>query len=204
MSRNILIVAILILSGAWSLSAQPQQEESLADLARQVREQRDKDANKAAKVFTNDNLPAAKAGEPVNSGPPAPSTTLETASKSAAVAPPPSSQPTGSQSESPEDKSDDKLKTRDYWQEKFKSARRDLAKAKEAQELSDDELNLLQIQQVREIDPAIKADLTTKVQAKQSEVDVNKAATEAAQKDLDDLDKAFKESGAPDDWSKTD
>ena len=72
------------------------------------------------------------------------------------------------------------------------------------QQLSEDELNLLQIQQAREIDPAVKADLAAKVQAKQSEVDVNKATTEAAQKALDDLEKEFKDSGAPDDWSQTD
>jgi len=62
---------------------------------------------------------------------------------------------------------------------------------------------LLQIQQVRELDAATKQELTEKVQAKQSEVEVNQATTAAAQKALDDLEKEFKESGAPDDWSKT-
>ena len=42
------------------------------------------------------------------------------------------------------------------------------------------------------------------MQAKQSEVDVNKDATDAAQERLDELEKEFKESGAPDDWSQTD
>jgi hypothetical protein len=79
-----------------------------------------------------------------------------------------------------------------------------LAKAKELQQLSEDELNLLQIQQVREIDPAVKANLTEQVQAKQSEVDVSKAATDAAQKALENLEKEFKASGAPDDWNQTD
>jgi hypothetical protein len=54
------------------------------------------------------------------------------------------------------------------------------------------------------LDPNAKADLTAKVQDKQSEVDVNRATTEAAQKALDDLEKAFQDSGAPDDWSQTD
>ena len=79
-----------------------------------------------------------------------------------------------------------------------------MAKAKELQQLSEDELNLLQIQQVRELDSMAKQDLTAKVQAKQSEVDVNKATTDAAQKALNHLDKEFKDSGAPDDWSQTD
>jgi hypothetical protein len=204
MRRTTLLITLLMLSATLPLVAQPQQQESLGDLARQLRQQHDKDAKKATKVFTNDNLPTAIPGEAVNSQPaqPAPgeqpSTPPQTTSKPAT---PPSSEETSSnQPESPEDKA----KTRDYWQEKFKAARQDVAKAKAQQQLGEDELNLLQIQQVREIDPSAKADLTTKVQAKQSEVDTNKAATEAAQKALDDLEKAFKDSGAPDDWSQTD
>jgi ribosome-binding protein aMBF1 (putative translation factor) len=102
--------------------------------------------------------------------------------------------------ESPEDK----IKTRDYWQGKFKAARQDVAKAKEQQQLSEDELNLLQIQQVRELDPMAKSDLTAKVQSKQSDVNVNTAATQAAQKNLDDLEQEFKDSGAPEEWNQTD
>ena len=204
MGRITLLFTILFLSAALPLLAQPQQQESLGDLARQLRDQKDKNAKKAIKIFTNDNLPAPIPGEAVNSQPaqPAPeehpSTPGQTSSKPNST---PSAETTSSnQPESPEDKA----KTRDYWQGKFKAARQEVAKAKELQELSEDELNLLEIQQVREIDPSAKADLTAKVQAKQSEVDVNKATTEAAQKALDDLEKVFKDSGAPDDWSQTD
>jgi hypothetical protein len=79
-------------------------------------------------------------------------------------------------------------------------ARRNLAHAKEQQQLAEDELNLLQIQEVREIDPATKQALTAKVQAKQSDVEVVTATTAAAQKDLDDVEREFKDTGAPDDW----
>jgi len=203
MGRTTLVFTILLLSAALPLVAQPQQQESLGDWARQMRAQQNKDTKKAVKVFTNDNLPAPTPGEPVNSGPaqPAsgghPSTPEQTTSKPAT---PPSTQETGS---NPPESLEDKVKTHDYWQAKFKAARRDLAKAKQLQELSEDELNLLQIQQVRELDRSAKADLTSKVQDKQSEVDVNKATTQAAQQALDDLEKIFKESGAPDDWSQT-
>jgi hypothetical protein len=203
MRRITLLFTVFLLSVALPLVARPQQQESLGDVARQIRNQKDKDkdAKKAVKVFTNDNLPAAKPGEAVSS-PPAtadnPAKPDETTSKPAT---PPPAEGTGSKKpESP----DDKLHDRDYWQGKFKAARQDLANAKSRQQLAEDELNLLQIQQVREIDPTTKADLTTKVQNKQSEVDVNKATTDAAQKNLDDLVKEFKDSGAPDDWSKTD
>jgi PAB1-binding protein PBP1 len=189
MRRTTLLFTALVFAAAIALHAQTQQQESLGDLARQAREQQDKNSKKATKVFTNDNLPAPKPGEAVSSSPP-----------------PPESKPNASQetgSNSSESKGEG-IQTKEYWQAKFKAARQDIAKAKEAEQLSDDELNLLQIQQAREIDPTAKADLTTKVQAKQSEVDILKATTAAAQKNLDDLEKTFKDSGAPEDWSKTD
>ena len=69
MRRITLLFTILLLSAALPLVAQPQQQESLGDLARQLREQHDKDAKKATKVFTNDNLPAPKPGEAISSSP---------------------------------------------------------------------------------------------------------------------------------------
>jgi hypothetical protein len=200
MRRTTLLFTILLLSAVLPLAAQPPQQESLGDLARQLREQHDKDAKKATKIFTNDNLPAPKPGEAISSSPAPPENPPTPAPTTSKPATPPSSEETSSK---PPESPEDKVKTRDYWQGKFKAARQDVAKAKEQQQLGEDELNLLQIQQVREIDPALKADLTAKVQAKQSEVDVNKATTDAAQKTLDDLEKLFKDSGAPEDWSQT-
>jgi hypothetical protein len=189
MRRVTLLFTILVFAAAIPLHAQTPQQESLGDLARQVRAQQDKSPKKATKVFTNDNLPAAKPGEAVSSSPPPPESK--------------SSEPQETDSSSSESKGEG-IHTKDYWQAKFKAAREDVAKAKAAEQLSDDELNLLQIQQAREIDPTTKADLTNKVQAKQSDVDLLKATTAAAQKALDDLEKSFKDSGAPEDWSKTD
>ena len=203
MHRMTLLCTIFLLSVALPLMAHPQQQESLGDLARQIRNQKDKDkdAKKASKVFTNDNLPEAKPGEAVSSPPgPVDSTPAKPDQTASKPATPPPAEETGSKKpETPDDKAHD----RDYWQGKFKAARQDLARAKNLEQLAEDELNLLQLQQAREIDPTAKADLTAKVQAKQSEVDVNKATTQAAQKDLDDLEKDFKDSGAPDDWSQT-
>jgi hypothetical protein len=200
MSRFRLLLTIVTLSITLPVVARPQQDQSLGDVARQFREQRAKDAKKATKVFTNDNLPAPKPMEPVttlNASTETPPQPAQTDSKPAAPAGPEEAK------NKPSEPSDDKAKTRDYWQDKFKSARQDVARAKEQEQLSEDELNLLQIQQAREMDPLAKQELDSKVQAKQSEVDVNKAATDAAQKNLDDLAKEFKDSGAPDDWSQT-
>jgi hypothetical protein len=191
MRRITLLSSVLVICTALPLAAQSEQPQSLGDWARQVRQERDKNTRKATKVFTNDNLPAPKPGETLSYSP-APAETPSTTEPGAA-------QPGAAPPESKEDK----LKTRDYWQGAFKAARGDLAKAKEMERLSEDELSLLQIQQVREADPNAKADLTARVQAKQAEVDANKAATDKAQKALDDLEKAFKDSGAPDEWSQT-
>ena len=186
MGRTTLLFTILMLSAVLPLVARPQQQESLGDVARQLRDQHDKGSRKATKVFTNDNLPEPKPG-----------------AKPAQASPHPATPPSETAGKPPEPPAG-KDKTRDYWQGKFKAARLDVAKAKEQQQLAEDELNLLQIQQAREMETTGKADLTAKVQAKQSEVDTNQAATDAAQNALDDLEKDFKASGAPDDWRQTD
>jgi len=183
------LFTILLLSAVLPLLAQPQQQ-SLGDVARQLRAQRDKNTQKATKVFTNDNLPASTPGETINYQPPPATTATAAATQDASEKHPPKP-------------SEDKPQTRDAWQEKFKKARQNLAHAKDVQQVAEDELALLQIQQVREMDPNVKADLLGKVQAKQTEVDASKSATSAAQKDLDDLEKTFKDSGAPEEWSQT-
>ena len=201
MSRNTLLLTVLLLSVALPVIAHPQREESLGNVARQLRVQQESNPRKATKVFTNDNLPEPKPGEAISSLPLPPEPPTSPNKSTVKPVGTPSIEETG---DKPRETEEDKVKTRDYWQDRFKAARRDVAKAKELQQLSDDELNLLQIQEVRELDSMAKLDLTAKVQAKQSEVDVHMAATEAAQKALNDLDKEFKASAAPDDWSQTD
>jgi hypothetical protein len=210
MRRVISIFAFLLLSAALPLAAPAQQapsdssSESLGDVARQQRVQRGKEAKKAAKVFTNDNLPAPKMGEAVSSSPAPPENPAPSEPDAAKGAAPATPSETGSKPATPSEEKENKVKTRDFWQQKFKAVRQGVAKAKEQQQLSEDELNLLQIEQARELDTMAKQDLDTKVQSKQSEVDTNKAVTEAAQRALEDLEKEFKDSGAPDDWSRTD
>jgi hypothetical protein len=197
MRKTPMLLIVVGLSVALPLLAEPQQE-SLGDFARQLREQREKESKKPAKVFTNDNLPARP---PWDEGPTAASAISPTPAESATKPPSPESaeQKGAVGPESPEDK----VKTRDYWQAKFKEARGKLARAREEQQLAEDELNLLQIQQARELDPNAKQELDAKVRDKQTEVDTKRAAADKAQKALDDLQKNFKESGAPEDWSQT-
>jgi len=91
-------------------------------------------------------------------------------------------------------------KTRDNWDAEFAAAREALAKAREKQQLAEDELNLLQIQEARTLEGGAKAELGAKVQTKQSDVEDCKRATQEAEQALAALEKAFRESGAPRDW----
>ena len=180
------------------------QQESLGDVARQVRQERQK-APKPAKVFTNDDIPPAVAPA---SGPGSEKPAEGEKTKESAAQPPsPETAPEKGTSES--GPSEAAMKDRVYWQAKFKTAREALAKAKEEQQLAEDELNLLQIQQARDFsaaatfDTTAKDQLDAKIRDKQSQVEAKKAATEEAEKTLDALDRAFKESGAPEEWSVT-
>ena len=92
--------------------------------------------------------------------------------------------------------------TREYWESRFKSARATLARAREIQQLTEDELSLLQTQQARQaLNTDVQAELAKKIPAKQAEVDTARAATEKATQELEDLQKEFAASGAPEEWS---
>jgi len=199
------VVGLLILLASSVASAQ-----SLGDLARQERAKRSKETKKAVKVVTDEDLPSRPAEEP--------KTTTSPSESAEQPGEQPAEQPTEQATEPPatpseeasapppaeEPKPEDKQKTRDYWQGRFKAAKQRIADAEELQRLAEDELSLLQIQQARELSPDAKSDLDAQVKAKNAEVDDKRAQTAKAQKALEDLEKDFKESGAPEDWSKTD
>jgi hypothetical protein len=199
------VVGLLILLASSVAIAQ-----SLGDLARQERAKRAKETKKAVKVVTDEDLPPRPVEEPKATT--SPSESAEQPGEQ------PAEQPTEQATEPPatpseeasapppaeEPKPEDKQKTRDYWQGRFKAAKQRIADAEELQRLAEDELSLLQIQQARELSPDAKSDLDAQVKAKNAEVDDKRAQTAKAQKALEDLEKDFKESGAPEDWSKTD
>ena len=166
--------------------------QSLGDLARQERERRAKETKKPVKVVTSDDFPAAPPAEE----------TKPAEQPAAEPAAPPGETPAAPQPEEP--KSEDKQKTRDYWQGRFRTARQRIAEAEEVQRLSEDELSLLQIQQAQELNPDAQSSLEAQVKAKKAELEERRAQTAKALKALEDLEKDFKESGAPEDWSKTD
>jgi hypothetical protein len=189
------------------LLAAPQ--ESLGDFARQVRQEQAKAGPKTAKVYTNDNLPDRRPDRGRAAVSDASSTPTATASeqaqaesnarqavKQANQASEPS-QP-ASKSEKPEDKAE----TKEYWQARFKSVRAQLADAQKRQELVEDEINLLQIQEGRALDPNLKTEFAGKIKDKGDELSQKRTATEQARKALEDLQREFQASGAPEEWSQ--
>jgi len=191
----IFLLALLLLVPVFSLS------QSLGEIARQYRkerEAREKQGEIPIRVFTNDDVartasptstderaqpePTTQKGKRVN--PPSGNTVVTTSSESSA-------QPAATQ---------DITKSKEYWQARFKSARATLLHAKEEQTLVEDELRLLQIQQARELDPDRSRKLNTRIDTKSIEVESRRAATEKAREALNNLEREFKESGAPQDW----
>jgi cell pole-organizing protein PopZ len=198
MAKISLLLTVVMLGTAAQFGQQLPNQESLGDVARRLRAEREQNTSKAAKLYTNEDLPARTPGEPIMTRASAPSASAPTTPENTGS--PSSTSVSGKTASAPPPPEEDKVKTPDYWQQKFKKARADLAHAKELQQLAQDELDLMQIQEVRELNYQRKADLMARMQEKQSEIEMNEATTEALQKDLDDLEKAFKESGAPEDW----
>ena len=202
-TKTLILVAVglLILLASSVASAQ-----SLGDLARQERAKRSKETKKAVKVVTDEDLPPRPVEEPKATTSPSESAEQPGEQPAEQAAEPPATSPEEASAPPPaeEPKPEDKQKTRDYWQGRFKAAKQRIADAEELQRLAEDELSLLQIQQARELSPDAKSDLDAQVKAKSAEVESKRAQTAKAQKALEDLEKDFKESGAPEDWSKTD
>jgi len=187
-----IVAAALLMLLAASLAA----AQSLGDFARDMRQQK-KDAKKPLKVYTNENLPPPAPWETSTAAP------VSSATSSSAPSKPKDSTSPASEAKPEEtEKSGDKKQTQEYWQGRFKAAEEQLAAAQQQQQLAEDELNLMQIQQARELNPEVQNELNTKIPAKQAEVAAQRAATEKAQKALDDLEKEFKDSGAPEEWRK--
>ena len=202
-------VALILLRAVSPCAAQ-----SLGQIARQEREKRGKEAKKPPKEFTNDNMPrrprgegptaAASISEAPAAGAPARLETAQAPTETGAAVPssetkPPEPEP---EEKKKDEKPEDKVKTNDYWQGRFKSVRARLAKAEEEQQLVEDELNLLRVQQAREIAPEVQKELQQKIADKTAELETKRAASEKVKKALDELEEEFKKSGAPEEWSK--
>lgn len=179
----ILGVSLLLIPGAAA-------SQSLGEIARELRKERAAQPHQAVKVYTNDNVARASRAET------APSPTVETA-PAAAERRETEASPSPQPKEHPTEKA---IKTKEYWEAKFRGAGAALARAKEEQQLVEDEISLLQIQQVRELDPNLSKKLRGQISNKTDELEIKRQAARKAQKALDELNKEFEASGAPENW----
>ena len=199
----VLLVPMLVSVSANSVA------QSLGEIARQYRkerEAREKDGKVPVKIFTNDDVvrvsPPATADSWQRKPSTPPSLPAPEAKQSESLRPAGTAgreitteAPSGQTSQA-----EDRVKSKEYWQARFTAARAALSHAKEEQNLVEDELRLLQIQQARELDPERSRKLNSRIDAKASELETKRAATEKARAELDKTEKDFKKSGAPEDW----
>jgi hypothetical protein len=82
------------------------------------------------------------------------------------------------------------------WDARFKLARARLADAEEQLRVSQDELRLLRIQDVRALNSNMKAELDGKVKSKEDEVSQKQQEKDEAQKALEELQQGFEAGGA--------
>jgi len=88
------------------------------------------------------------------------------------------------------------------WDARLKLARARLADAEEQLGVSQEELKLLRIQDVRALNSSTKADLDGKVKDKEDEISQEQAQRDEAQKALDDLQREFDAKSAQDEAVK--
>jgi hypothetical protein len=187
MNSKVMLVAIL---GAFVLLwPRPSLPQSLGKISRELRRHKAQEEHKPLKAYTNDNIPHAEPAEstarpPARSEAPPSSVTAQTGH----------SETTGAKPETVRPQST--ALSREYWQAKFKTARATLARATEEQQLVDDELNLLQIRKSRELDPSRLPEFVQEIEAKQALARAKRAATEKAQKAVDEILEEFKKNGA--------
>ncbi len=180
---------IILMALPLILAAVPCPAQSLGDIAREVRQQK-KETRQPVKVFTNDNLPPPTPWEPVTMESTGPSAKSQAESKEKPATP-----TEKKEQESPAEKTEAKKENSEELEAQLKAAKQELSEAQEQQQLSEDELNLLELQQAREgsLDNELHAQLEEKIGSKTSEVEAKRAATAKAQDKVDDISKKLEE-----------
>jgi hypothetical protein len=196
-TKNFTLIGLGCLLG---MTAGVSYAQSVADVARAERAKKSS-SSEHVKVYTNDNIPHVTTLQPTAEAAPGP-TSAESTAKTPEANPAPAASGASEASKAPETekKAEDKVKTKEYWQGKFEAAKAALDRAEEEQRLSEDELNLAQMNQARELDPDKQPALNRDVTSKQAAADAKRAAAEKAKLALDDLKKEFEASGAPKEW----
>jgi hypothetical protein len=161
------------------------QHESLADAARKAREQR-KEFPKAAKVFTNDNIPAAGGISSVGPAPaeekPAEAAKSTPAPAGAAVPP----------------KDQEKM-----WRQRFANLRQKLDRDQADLDVMQRELGVLNLQNYNDPVKAMQQQLTrTDINKKTADIDAKTKAIAADQQAISDAEDELRKSGGDPGWAR--
>jgi chromosome segregation ATPase len=160
------------------------QHESLADAARKAREEK-KEAPKAAKVFTNDNIPAAGDISSVGQAPAEekPAEGAKAAAPAGAAAPP---------------KDEEKM-----WRQKFASLRQKLEQDQADLDVTQRELGTLNLQNYSDPVKAMQQQLTrSDINKKTSDIEAKKKAVEADKQAISDAEDELHKSGGDPGWAR--
>jgi small-conductance mechanosensitive channel len=159
------------------------QHESLGDAARRAREHK-KETPKSAKVFTNDNLPAA--GVVSSVGPPP---AAEAPQGPAAAAPPAGAAPS---------KNDEKT-----WREKFAGLRQKLEQDQAELDVMQRELGVLGVQNYSDPVKAMQEQLTrSDINKKTADIEAKKKAVAADKQAISDAEDDLRKSGGSPGWAR--
>jgi hypothetical protein len=178
--------AVFLLLPVWAHTQQgAQQGQSLADAARKVREQK-KNAPKAAKVFTNDNIPAISGGVSVV-GKAAPAPAGEAGAGETKPAP------------------EEKTATKDeaYWRERFAKAHAQLHQAETDLSLMQRELSQLEVQYYPDPQKALMQEVfRTDINEKRAKIDAKEKEIAQLKQQISDMEDELRKSGGDPGWAR--
>ncbi|HET9176977.1 MAG TPA: hypothetical protein VFQ24_01305 [Terriglobia bacterium] len=201
-------LSLVLLGGLLFPVAATTPAQSLGEVARQCRRERQAGEKKGEvpfkKVFTNDDIARMP---PISILKSSIQTTSSPEMKPSPPSPPAEATASGTQTAAPAavpEKERSIEKSKEYWQARFRAAHARLTHAKEEQTLVEDELQLLQVQQARELNPGRSRELNGRIDASTVELEGKRAAMEKAQRAMGQLEKEFNDSGAPQGWIQKD
>lgn len=186
--RRILWIAAAALLFLVPLEARAQQPgQSVADAARKAREQK-KEAPKAVKVFTNDNIPGAGSVSVIGP-PPAESTAAAKDDKDAGATSPKVVTPPA--------------KDEKYWRELFAKVRKQIQQDQDDLAIMQRELAQLQVQYYPDPQKAMSQQYSqAEIKAKQDKIDAKQAEMTRLNQTLSDMEDDLRKSGGDPSWAR--
>jgi hypothetical protein len=192
MRKAILTILGFVLLAAIPATAQEQKEDSVAEAARKAREKK-KQAAKATKVFTNDNIPAGTGGgrvSVVGGAPAPPPESADKADKASAA---------GAAGEKDKAAPNEEAE----WRKRFADLRTKIRQAEKEIDVMQRELNLAQQQYYPDPNQALREQLERKeLGERRKKIEDKQAEIRQLQQQLADLEDELRRAGLPAGWAR--